>query len=489
MRFLRRSLTGVFLLAVTLAILAFAGQTVVSAIQARMGEENRRPPAREREFSANVVTVEAQTVTPVLSTFGDIRARRTLLVRSRAAGRVVELAEAFEDGATVSQGDLLFRVDPSDAQAALDTARTGLALAEAELRDARRALELSRDDLAAAEAQVALREASRDRQKQVFDGGFGSAALVEETELALASSRQSVVSRNQALASAEARVEQAETQLEQQRITLREAERQLADTFHYAAFDGTLTGVTVVEGGIVTANEQVAQLIDVDDLEVSFRISTQQYTRLLDERGSLILAPVSVTLDVYGAALEARGKITRESASVAEGQTGRLVYATLDAPRGLLPGDFVTVRVEEPAMADVSILPATAVDAAQTVLALGSENRLEEVEVSLLRRQGDDVILRAPAALIGREVVAERSPLLGAGIKVRPVRSGEDAASQAAAEPEMLELTPERKAALIAFVQSNKRMPNEAKQRVLAELSKDRVPAQMVERLERRMGG
>ena len=59
---------------------------------------------------------------------------------------------------------------------------------------------------------------------------------------------------------------------------------------------------------------------------------------------------------------------------------------------------------------------------------LGAEDRLPEAPVEVLRRQGDDVIVRA-TDLHGREVVAERSPLLGAGILVRPIRPQAEAAT------------------------------------------------------------
>jgi hypothetical protein len=53
----------------------------------------------------------------------------------------------------------------------------------------------------------------------------------------------------------------------------------------------------------------------------------------------------------------------------------------------------------------------------------------------------------------------------------------------------MVELTAERKAKLVAFVTANKRMPAAAKQRILGQLEKPKVPVQMVERIESRMGG
>ena len=119
------------------------------------------------------------------------------------------------------------------------------------------------------------------------------------------------------------------------------------------------------------------------------------------------------------------------------------------------------------------------------MLVLGEENRLELAAVDVLRRQGDTVIVRS-RDLIGKEIVSARSPLLGAGIKVRPLRSTDSGVPEA---PAMVELTEERRAKLVAFVEGNKRMPAAAKKRVLAQLSKPQVPAKMVERIESRMGG
>lgn len=146
----------------------------------------------------------------------------------------------------------------------------------------------------------------------------------------------------------------------------------------------------------------------------------------------------------------------------------------------------MTVSIAEPALADAAILPATAVDATGQVLVLGTDDRLEVLPANVLRRQGNDVIVSAEG-LAGREVVAERSPLLGAGIKIKPQRDG--AAQTADRAPELVDLTPERRAELIALVEANARMPDDAKARMLEQLAQDRVPAEVVARLEQRMGG
>ncbi|PTW50066.1 efflux RND transporter periplasmic adaptor subunit [Rhodovulum kholense] len=487
MRFLRRSLTGLFLLALTLGLLAYAAATLRSAIDARRADRPKAPPAAERVFSVNVTPIRPQTVTPELTAFGEIRSRRSLELRAEASGRVVYLHSAFEEGGRVAAGEVLLRVDPADATSARDLARADLTQSEADLRDARRRLDLAHDELAATELQAELRQKALGRQKDLRGRGVGTDAAVEEAELTAAAADQAVVSRRQALAQAEIGLETATTSLARARIALGDAERALADTELVAAFSGTLIDVSLVEGGLVAANERVADLIDVSALEAGVRISTAEFSRLLDDKGALRPLPVTVALDVYGSNLTARGVLSRESGAVPEGQVGRLVYARLDDAPGFRPGDFVTLRIEEPALEDVAVLPATALDASNEILVLDAEDRLEAVPVTLLRRQGDRVILRAPG-LAGREAVAERSPLLGAGIRVLPLRPG------AAAEPEdkteaTVELSPERRAALIAFVETSPALPQEARARIRVQLDQPRVPAQLVERLETRMGG
>ncbi|WP_108485186.1 efflux RND transporter periplasmic adaptor subunit [Oceaniglobus ichthyenteri] len=488
MRFLRRSLVGLFLLAATLGLLALAGNSLYSAVQLRNADDRGARPARERVLAVNVVPFLPETVVPVLSTFGEIRSRRTLEIRASAAGEVIELGNGVQDGGRVTAGQLLFRVDPTNAMTALEVAQTDVLDAEAELRDARRSVELAGEEVASARAQARLRQNALQRQRDLAERGVGTAAAVEAAELSAAAADQAVLSRRQSEAQAQARLDQAATQLSRREIALDEARRRVADTEVRAEFSGVLGDVSVVKGRLVTSNEKLALLIDPERLEISFRVSTPQYARLLDDQGRLIGSDLTVSLLVNGFTLTTTGKITREGAAVGVGQTGRLLYADLASATGFRPGDFATVDINEPALERVARLPAAAVDSAGTILLLGQDERLEVASVMVERRQGDDVLVRAQG-LQGRDVVAERSPLLGAGIKVRPLRPETVTENAAPAPPAMVELTEERRARLIAFVEGNGRMPAEAKERVLAQLREPSVPAQTIERIEQRMGG
>lgn len=488
MRFLRQSLTGLMMLAMAAGLLLYAGSLLRDAVSERLNKEQRKPPVRERVFTVLVAEAQPETVTPLLQVFGQIESRRSLVLRAATAGPIVELADNVQEGGEVRQGQLLLRIDPAEAEAALQRAEADLRDSEAEQRDAERGLELAQADLAAAEEQAALRQKAFERQKGLAERGVVTDTAVETAELAAASARQAVVARRQALAQAEARRDKSATGQARAAIALSEAQRRLADTELRAEFGGTLSDVAVVAGGLVGSNEQLARLIDPQALEVAFRVSNTQYARLIDASGALRQAPVKVSLDVAGIDLSSTGRISRDSAAVAEGQSGRLIFATLDSPRGMKPGDFVRVEVEEPPMERVVRLPSKALGTDSSVLVLSQEDRLETIPVTLLRRQGDDVLLRA-RDLAGRRVVLERTPLLGAGIKVKPLDQSPGAQPAAPVEPETVELSEERRARLVAFVEANDRMPADAKERVLNALKEPKVPAQMVQRLEARMGG
>lgn len=484
MRFLRQSLVGVFLASLTLALLFVAAQMISGAVQDVLTREESAPQSRERVFAVSVRPAELVTVTPYLEAFGEVQSRRRLELRAALGGRVVGLADDFEDGGVVTANEVLVELDPADAQSALDRAKSDLLDAQFEERDAERSLLLAQDELNSAEAQAELRGRALQRQQDLQTRGVGAAAAVEEAELAKAAAQQAVLARRIALAQAESRVDQATTLLARARIALEAAERDLDDMTIRARFAGTLTDVTLVEGRLVSANEKLAELVDPDALEVAFRVSTAQYVRLLDAAGDLIDAPVTVSLEVTGTDLTAQGRISRDSGSAGEGQTGRLIYARLDDASGFKPGDFVTVTVQEQPLENVVRLPSSALDAVGTVLVLDDGDRLEALPVQLIRRQGDEVLLRGDG-LVGREVVIGRTPLLGSGVRVRPLRIDDSAG----AAPDMVELSVEQRAKLVAQVEASTRMPKDVKERVLGQLSEAKVPASLVQRLENRAGG
>ena len=485
MRFFRKSLVGLLLLTLTLGLFAYAGQMVSSAMKDSMSRKPRTPQQRERVFTVNVITAEPQSITPMLEAFGEVQSRRTLDLRMATGGQVIELAEGFVEGGQVQAGEVLVRLNDADARSAVGRAEADVTDAMAEVEEADRALVLISDELQAAQDQADLRSRALERQLDLKNRGVGTSAAVETAELAASSATQAVLSRRSAVDQAKARRAQAETRLARAELALQDASRRWKDTVLTSEFSGTLGSISLVKGGLVTPNEKIGSLIDPETLEVAFRVSTEQYARLLDRSGKLIKSQAKVSLNVFGTELTTDAVLSRDSGSVGAGQTGRLLFAKLQNPRGLKPGDFVTVALSEPTMDNVIRLPSSALNADNAVLVLTEDDRLQSTEVRVFRQQGDHILVRG-RGLGGREVVAEQTPVLGSGIKVKPLRSGEASTPK---EPEVVELSDERRAKLIAAIENNAYIPKDAKERILKQLKQDKVPAKVVERIESRMGG
>jgi RND family efflux transporter MFP subunit len=419
MRFLFRSLSGLFITFLTFGLLFVAGFQLFQAMSSR-GSGGMAREGQEQVYTARLLTVAPGVVQPVMQVFGTVESRRRLQLRSGAAGQIVYLDPAMQEGGQVRQGQLLVRVDPSAAQAALDNQLAARDDAQASLADSERNVQVATDDLAAAERQTELRRAALIRQESLADRGLGTSADRETAELAVSTAEQAVIAGRSALAAAESAVTAAQNSLRRAEIDLSEARRELADTEIRAGFAGRVTSVTAVEGGLVSLNEQLAEIIDPASLEVQVPLSLDQYARLLTENGRLQDLPATVVLDGSAGRLTSRARLDRAAASVAEGSAGRIVYARILSDSDVLrPGDFVSVEISEPQIANAARIPAAAVGNDGSVLVADAEGRLTAVPVSVLRRQGDDVIVEVPAALAGARIVAERAPQLGTGIRVR----------------------------------------------------------------------
>jgi len=237
--------------------------------------------------------------------------------------------------------------------------------------------------------------------------------------------------------------------------------------------------VKSVLGGVVGNNENLGQLIDPKALEVVFRVSKQEFERLVSAPGGLIGIHVDVTLGPGNERVEAT--LDRVGAAVGEGQTGRELFAGLgDAGASFLrPGDFVTVRVHEPELTGVAVIPTKAASSKGEVLVVGEGNRLRKMEVGILRKQGEMLIVNGDG-LVGESLVLERAPQLGEGILIQPRRQSEPLFTE---EP-MVALTEGQQQAITAAIEANNRMPQEVKDRIIEQVMQGSVPTAMADRLQ-----
>lgn len=503
MRFFTRAVSGLLIASSSLALLAAAGWQVHSAVTAE--KPGRAMPAREREFAVETAAFAARDVTPILIAYGQVHAWTTLEIRAAAAGPITEIAENFRDGRAVAKDELLFRIDPETAQRRVTDAEAALVQARSELAEAEAALVYLHADENAAKTQLEVRKADLGRKQQLRDKQIVTAAVLDESTMAVSSAEQALAAKQQAIVAGEALKERAQKNLERAEITLKDAERALLDTTYRAPFAGRLTAVAATLGRRVSQNEKLADLIDPAALEVSFRIRNSEFARLIDPQqpDRILPLPIKAKLDLQGHVVEVEGVLDRPAATVDANQGGRTVFARLNGAElsALRPGDFVTVEISEAPLNGAALVPHGAVSEDGRMLIVSADDRISEAQVKIERRQPDGVIVSGFPS--GESYVTARMPYLGPGIKVTrqngktPSKPKSEPASDPAAGPavaaasslpaDVVALSDTDRTALINHVRSSRRMPEERRREALEALEGATAPKALVERLQRQI--
>lgn len=478
MRFLSRAVSGLLIAASTLGLIGLSLWWVQDTADT-IGDKRTRI-ARERSYTVDAGILKATQYRPTIVAYGEIKAWRTLEVRAPKAGRIDKLADNLRDGVLVKKGALLLSIEPEASARRVADAEQALAQAKAQLAEAEGALKLVRDEIGIMRVPVAVKKRDLERKRALRKKGAVSQTALDEAELAVSNAEQALVAKRQSALALERRVAEGKAAVRRAALTLADAKQAAEDARYTAPFAGRLADVTATLGRIVSQNEKLALLIDPTALEVAFKVRDADFGRLIGDgkKGELKPLKVSVVMQFGARVVTVQGTLTR-AAATSDPAGGRIVYARLKAAPDtpLKPGDFVTVTVHEAPIDDAIVISARAATEDGQILLIGEDGRLEEVKATILRRQGDKLIVSGVP--LGRHYVATRLPYLAAGIKVNVRGAGAKGDAQ-----DTIALSPRRRAALIRIVQESKRLAPQRKQRLIAALAKPRVSRRLVERIE-----
>jgi membrane fusion protein, multidrug efflux system len=337
------------------------------------------PPSVEGAVPVSVAKVQQKSVPDLLDAVGSVEAINSVAVKSLVDGQLLE--SHVKDGQDVKKGQLLFKIDPRPAQAAL--AQTNAALAR----------DVAARDLAA--AQVA-------RYKPVAAKGFISADQMQ----------QYLTSYEAAAASV--KVDQAN--VEASKLTL-------GYTDIYAPLDGRAGRILVQAGNLVKANDTQA-LLTINQLApifVNFAVPGQYVDRVRAAQAGGALA-VAATGDGIA------GRISGELAFVDNAvdpatNTVKLRAEFINADERLWPGQFVSISLNLGSDADALTVPDAAVKAGphgSYVFVIKADNRAGQRAVDVVRSvEGDTMIAKGLVA--GETVVVDGQSRLVDGTLVKAV--------------------------------------------------------------------
>jgi RND family efflux transporter MFP subunit len=204
--------------------------------------------------------------------YGTVRAYRAADVPARVGSTVLEIPPGIRDGAPVTGGQVLARLDPSDFQRQEEAARFRLEEVQAQLE----ALEVERERLqvrlTVEQEDVDLAAENLARARQLFERNA-------ETQQNVSTARREMIAAKRALFTTQEAVAlfgPRRRQLEATRRAL-EAERQQAElnlqrSTITSPMDGVVQRLEVDEGENVSLGQRVARVVDLRRIEVPLRL-------------------------------------------------------------------------------------------------------------------------------------------------------------------------------------------------------------------------
>ena len=347
-------------------------------------------PAAPAPVEVGVVEIRPEPLTLTTELPGRTSAHLVAEVRPQVGGIIEQ--RLFREGAEVSAGALLYRIDPASFQAAYDSAKAALAKAQADIRSVQLKAERYKDLV---------------RIKAVSDQDYDDARA--------------------ALAQAQAEVEAQKAALETARINLDYTQVR-------APIAGRIGRSSVTPGALVTADQTtaLATIQQLDPVYVDVQRSSTEWLELQQ-------ALKSGRLSHPGADGSITVRLKLEDGSDYP-QTGRLLFSevTVDAGTGaitlraefpnpdqrLLPGMYVRAVLEEGIAQQALLVPQRAVSrdarGKASALVVNADGKAERRDLVTERAVGDRWLVTTGIAA-GERVIVDNLQKVKAGALVKPV--------------------------------------------------------------------
>lgn len=292
------------------------------------GPAPRAAPPPSGPLAVNILTVEPKEVPITAEFLGQTEASQTVPIRARVSGVLME--RGFEEGQIVTEGQVLFRIDPEPFEVALRRAEAGLQSAQAVLTRAER--QVRRFQELAAQQQAAANELEQAQES------LGVAAAQVATQRAL--------------------IEQAKLDL------------------GYTTVESPITGVIGMRqqdvgsfvGPAPAAEPLLATVRKLDPLYVRFSVSERdllRWQRMIEQGMVADVGVEDLTVTVVlpdGREFPHPGRIDYVDVAVDPSTGTAVIRSTVPNPdRTLLPGQFVQVRIGGASQLGAIAVPQSAV--------------------------------------------------------------------------------------------------------------------------------
>lgn len=391
-----------------------------------------RPEPEDQELPQSIGLVEtvqySVTSGPLeIAATGTVLPREEVSIGAEISGRLVYVHPDFREGGSLSQGELLFRIDGSDFRNRVRSAQADVAAQEVAVMQAQE------------EMAIAAAELQRFAQREAAGSGGQSARILppeglQAVQPSPASEASAASGAPNILATREPQLRSAEAARDRAAAQLADARLALSRTEVRAPFSGLVRSESISVGSLVQPGQALGSIVALDAFEVRVSLTENEaglipslfaagQSRIpaqvmLDyggevwrwnafvDRADAILDPETRTIDVF---LRVPNPI-RGGMPMADGATG-------SAPP-LLLGSFVRAAIAGAAGQPFARIPLEALREGNQVWLLSS-GKLRIVSVDVIQRSDDFVHVASPDLGEGGHVITSslRTPVEGMSLR------------------------------------------------------------------------
>jgi membrane fusion protein, multidrug efflux system len=348
-----------------------------AVLLAACGKGDAKAPAAPPALPVATINVATTKVPVSLESVGQAEGSREVEIRARVSGILEK--RAYDEGATVNAGTVMFQIDPVPFQLAVQDAKATLAQ------------EHARSELADSDAK---RLKPLAEEKAISQRDYDTAVATAKTSTA-------------AIASAEAKLKEAELNLSYSSIT--------------APISGVTGRAERSEGSLVTAGTDSAlltRLTQVNPIWVRFSLAEQDFNRI---RGAERNSKVQLVANDNTVAAD-NGKLNFSSSTVDPRLGTVQLRAEFANPAGRwLPGQFAKVRIlagEQNAI----LVPQAAIlqnEISRIVMVVGPDGKAQSRPVTVSNWLASDAIVTA-GLKDGDQVITDNLVKVRVGTPVQP---------------------------------------------------------------------
>lgn len=339
--------------------------------------------------SVKVAPIEKKSIGEPAEQVADVASSVQIDVVTKASGDVLSILK--KRGDRVEQGEVLFRLDPTDVLIAKEKAQIAISSTREQMVKGRQDLESSklelRNGIAKLEISINDTEKTFNKLRNDYDMGLATKIQVEQMESQLQSMRLDLESTRSKLASLEntnslAQLEQA---LQTAEVTVRETDRTLEHMEVKAAVSGILTDLPIEIGTFLPAGTQAAKLQQIDPITIKAELS--------ESAAALVRGKQELTFYVPGTTDKLQGKVIYLADVMSANSKSYSLELEAPNPNHVLkPGMKAQVLLAEAEDQIVVVIPSLSVvrEGSDTFVFILNGDKVEKRKVQLGRLNGTD---------------------------------------------------------------------------------------------------